>query len=183
MRTGIPEKLVKIASGIENKGPQHLLRLTVLKRWFSDPVRLASFGIFIAKTVSEKKGKAKEEEAVLFKSALTLLKDAPAYDPQIPEKEAKALFNQLSAYQNEYSRKKWALVRILKSHSFYLIEEGLRIYLWDRENPSSGYRLAVSYCENYDAAYGTMLDKTSVFKVHEIVRFMFNYEALEEFRQ
>jgi len=181
MRTGIPEKLLKIASDIENNGPQNLTRLTVLKRWFSDPVRLASFSVFIAKTVSGRKGKAKGEEAVLFKNARTLLKDARVCDPQLSEKEAETLFNQLSAYQNEYSKQKWASVRILKNHNLYLVERGLRIYLWERDYPSSGYRLAVNYCQNYDAAYGTMLDEHSLFKIHEIVRFMLNYEALIEF--
>lgn len=183
MRTHIPEKLLNIASDIEEKGPQNVTRMTVLKRWFSDPVRLSSFAIFIAKTVSGRKGKSKGDEAALFKSARGLLKDARICDPQVPEEQTEMLLNQLSAYQNDYAMQKWASVRILRNHNLYLIEQGLRIYLRKREYqyPFSGYRLAVNYCQNYDAAYGTMLDEHSLFKIHEIVRFMFNYEALIEF--
>lgn len=180
MRTDIPEKLLRIASDIEEKGPQNLTRLSVLNRWLSDPIRLASFAVFIAKRASGRKGKAKREESVLFKKARDLLKNAGVADPQIPAEKVKELFHQLSEYQNEYERHKSKLIRIIKNRNLYLVEEGLRIYFRDRNNPSSGYRLAVSYCENYDPAYGNMLDGKSLFKIEEIIRFMFTYEALTE---
>jgi hypothetical protein len=64
-----------------------------------------------------------------------------------------------------------------------LIEEGLKIYLGNNTDPSAGYRLAVSYCEHYDPAYGNMLDDKSLFKIEEIIRFMFTYEGLSEVGQ
>jgi hypothetical protein len=42
----MPEKLLRIASDIEVKGPQELMRLTVLKRLSKDSQRLSSFAIF-----------------------------------------------------------------------------------------------------------------------------------------
>jgi hypothetical protein len=77
----------------------------------------------------------------------------------------------LSSYQREYP----------KNHNLYLIEEGLRIYLGNTTDPSAGYRLAASYCEHDALTYGTMLDDKSLFKIEEIVRFMFTYEGLSEF--
>lgn len=180
MKTDVPEKLLKIASDIDDKGPQKLTRLTVLKRWFANPSYLASFAIFIAKRATSRKGKATGEEATLFKKARDLLKQVEVYRPQVSEEEAKQLFYELSSYQNELKKHHWNDIRIIKNRNLYLIEEGLRIYLWDRKNPSLGYRLAVSYCEHYDPAYGNMLDDKSSFKIEEIVRFMFVCEALHD---
>ena len=183
MRTDIPEKLLRIASDIEGKGPQELTRLTVLKRWFKDPLRLSSFAIFIARRACSRKGKTKGEEATLFNKSSELLKNAPVYDPHISIDEAKSLFHELSSFQSECQNQGWNTIRILKNHNLYLIEEGLRIYLGNNTDPSAGYRLAVSYCEHYDPAYGTMLDDKSLFKIEEIIRFMFTYEGLSEVGQ
>jgi hypothetical protein len=171
VRTNIPEKLLRIASDIEEKGPQELTRLTVLKQWFSDPLRLSSFAIFIARRACSRKGKTTGEAAALFKQASELLKNAPVCDPRIPANEAKSFLQALSSYRNEYP----------KNHNLYLIEEGLRIYLGNTADPAAGYRLAASYCEHNAPAYGTMLDDKSLFKIEEIVRFMFTYEGLSEF--
>jgi len=183
LRTDIPEKLLRIASDIENKGPQELTRLTILKRWFKDPLQLSSFAIFIAKRACSRKGKAKSEEATFFKKTSELLKNAPVCDPHISVNEAKSLFNGLSSYQSECQKHGWNTIRILKNHNLYLIEEGLRIYLWNDTDPSAGYRLAVNYCEHYAPLYGTKLDDKSLFKINEIVRFIFTYEGLSEFEQ
>jgi len=180
LRTDIPEKLLMIASDIEEKGPQNLTRLTVLKRWFKDPIRLGSFAIFIAKRASSRKVKAKDEEAILFKKASTLLKNTQVYNPQICRDEVQSLFQELSSYQDELKRQSWNTIRILKNHNLYLIEEGLRIYLSTNYDASAGYRLATSYCEHYAPAYGAMLDDKSIFKIEEIIRFMFVCEGLSE---
>lgn len=183
MRTDVPEKLLRISSDIGEKGPQELMRLTVLKRWFKDPLRLSSFAIFIARRACSRKGKTKFEEATLFKKTSELLQNAPVREPHISADEAKSLFHELSSYQSECQNHGWNTVRILKNHNLYLIEEGLRIYLWNNTDPSAGYRLAVSYCKHYDPAFGTMLDNKSLFKLEEIIRFMLTYEGLSEVRQ
>jgi hypothetical protein len=183
LRTDIPEKLLRIASDIDKKGPQNLTRLTVLKRWFNDPLRLSSFAIFIARRACSRKGKTKGVEATLFKKTSEFLKNATVCDPYISADEAKLLLQELSSYQSEYQKHGWNTIRTLKNHNLYLIEEGLRIYLWNNNDPSAGYRLAVSYCEHYAPAYGTMLDEKSLFKIEEIIKFMFSYEGLSEFGQ
>lgn len=183
MKTNIPEKLVKIAYDIEENGPQELTRLTVLKRWLADPVSLSSFAIFIAKRACSRKEKADGKEAELFGKSNEILKNAGNINPRIPVEKAKRLLDQLENYQDEYYRHKSAQIRIIRNRNLMLIEEGLRIFLYDANNPTSGYRLAVSYCENYDPAHGNMLDKKSLFKIKEIIRFMFNYEALIEFKK
>jgi hypothetical protein len=63
----------------------------------------------------------------------------------------------LASYQNECKKHGYNTIRIIKSNNLYLIEEALRILLFNNADPSSGYRLAVSYCEHYDSAYGTKL--------------------------
>ncbi|MFZ5996870.1 MAG: hypothetical protein ACOYW7_05215 [Nitrospirota bacterium] len=182
MRTDVPEKLLNIISDIEEEGPQNLTRLAVLKRWLSDPDRLASFAVFIGKRAASKKGKAKGHDAVLFKKASALFKSTPVCNPRVTVERAEQLLEELSDYQREYKEQKWGRVRAIKNWNLHLIENGLRIYLRDRDNPSLGYRLAVKYCQSYDPAYGTMLDNSSVYKLEEIVRFMFKYEALCDFQ-
>jgi hypothetical protein len=118
LRTDIPEKLLRIASDIEGKGPQEQTRLTVLKRWFKDPLRLSSFAIFIARRACSRKGKTKGEEATLFNKSSELLKNAPVYDPHISIDEAKSLFHELSSFQSECQNKGWNTIRILKNHNF-----------------------------------------------------------------
>jgi hypothetical protein len=43
-----------------------------------------------------------------------------------------------------------------------------------------GYKLAADFCQHYDSRYGNSLNGPSRTKIMEIVRFMFNYEAIEE---
>jgi hypothetical protein len=89
----------------------------------------------------------------------------------------------LASYQNECKKHGYNTIRIIKNNNLYLIEEALRILLFNNADPSSGYRLAVSYCEHYDSAYGTKLDDKSIILIHGIVRFMFAYERLSEFEE
>lgn len=178
MRTNVPEKLLKISLDIKQNGPQNVTRLTVLKSWFSDSDRLASFAVFIAKRASGRKGKSKGDAATLFIDTRNLLKNAKDVRPRISADKAKDLYQKLSNYQKEYKKLKWSSVRIIKNQNLYLIEEGLRIFLWDHSNPYAGYRLAADYCEHYDPTNFNSLDEKSIYKIEEIVRFMFAYEAL-----
>jgi len=177
LRTNIPEKLLKIGADIESNGPQNLTRLTVLKKWFETSGSLPSFAIFIAKRASSKRGKSKGDEAVLFDHANDLLRDVDIYNPEISLERARQLCTELSKYQSEIRKHKWTNIRIIINHDLYLIEEGLSLYSYSRDDASRGYKLAVSYCENYNPKYGNALDNNSLFKIHELVRFMFGYEA------
>lgn len=180
MRTNIPEKLFKIAEAIEDTGQANLTRLTVLKKWFDRPHRLASFAIFIANRACSRKGKSAAESLELFRDARTLLANAPLLNPVIACDEAEQLYARLKAFQDEHKKIGWDSVRIIKNRNLYLIEEALRIYLWRTDSPGDGYRLAADYCEHYDPKYGNSLNGPSLTKVNEIVRFMFKIEALED---
>ena len=148
MRTNIPEKLIKIAEEIETTGQANLTRLTVLKKWFEQPHRLASFAIFIAKRACSRKGKTAEETAEFFRDARSLLSQASLLNPSIARNDAEMLYFRLKDYQNDHKRIGWDSVRIVKNQNLYLIEEGLRIYLWCTNSPRDGYRLAVECTAN-----------------------------------
>lgn len=180
MRTNVPEKLIKIADQIEETGSVALTKLTVLKKWFERPSRLSSFAIFVAKRACSRKGKTIGEAAVLFLEARTLLMEVDVYAPNIPRAEAENLHTRLKAFQNEYKNSSWGQVRLIHNRNLFLVEEGLRVYLWHTDSPSEGYRLAANYCEHYDPRYGNGLNGPSYTKINEIVRFMFSIEALEE---
>ncbi len=180
MRTNIPEKLIKIADQIEESGSASLTRLTVLKKWFEqDLKRLPSFAIFIARRASSRKGKTTGEAAELFLDAGKLLRETDIYDPQLPREEAINLYERLKSFQNEYKNAQ-GQVRLVKNTHLFLIEKGLRIYLWRTISPSDGYKLAADYCEHYDPQYGNGLNGPSSFKINEIVRFMLNIEGRED---
>jgi len=180
MRTTIPEKLLDIAADIEGKGSVNPTRLTVLKKWFEKPDRLSSFAIFIAKRASGRKGKSTGETGKLFQRAWILLKGTSILCPEVSHETAEKLHSRLHAFQNEHRKLLWGTARIIKNHRLFLIEEGLRIYLWHSDLPQEGYRLAANYCKHYDPSYGDSLDGESYTKIHEIIRFMFTIEALED---
>jgi len=180
MRTTIPEKLLTVAAEIKEYGSANLTRLTVLKRWFEPPHRLSSFAIFIAKRASGRKGKSTGEADRLFRKARILLKGTNIFCPEVPKEAAEKLYDHLHAFQNEHKRLRWGTARIIKNHHLFLIEEGLRVYLWHSNLPQEGYRLAANYCKHYDPSYGDCLTGPSYTKIHEIVRFMFTIEALED---
>jgi hypothetical protein len=58
-------------------------------------------------------------------------------------------------------------------------EKLLAIYLWHRNAPSRGYKLAADYCQHHDSRSGAGLSGPSRTKIEEIVRFMLNVEAIE----
>ncbi len=116
----------------------------------------------------------------LFRDARILLKDTNIFCPKVPHKTAEKLHSRLHVFQNEHKKLRWGTARIIKNHCLFLIEEGLRIYLWYSSLPQEGYRLAVKYCEHYDPSYGNCLNGESYTKIHEIVRFMFTIGALED---
>ena len=181
MRTNIPEKLLNIIEEIENTGQANLTRLTVLKKWFdTHPHRLAAFAVFIAKRACSRKGKSSSETVELFREARDLLAKATLLNPLLDRQQAESLYRRLKAFQNEHQKINWGSVRLVKNQNLYLIEEGVRIYLWFIDSSRDGYRLAVNYCEHYDPKYGNSLNGPSLTKLHEIVRFMFNVEGLED---
>lgn len=180
MRTTVSEKLIQICDDIVENGDAPLTRLTVIKKWFATPQRLAAFGVWVASRASSRKGKTTGLAAQLFKESRALLDKVKPYDIHIDRKAAQNLYDRLLDFQNDYDQQQWGAVRIIKNWNLFLVESGLSIFLWHADVPALGYKLAADYCQNYDPQYGYGLNGPSVTKIQEIARFMFTTEARGE---
>ena len=183
MRTSVPEKIIKIIDEIDAKGNANLTRLTVLKKWFEHPGRLPAFGLWVAARAASRKGKTAGAAGELFDEARALLAGCDIGEPGPDRTAAKDLYQRLQNFQNEYQNQEWGPVRIVRHWNLLLVEEGLDIYLWHHDSPSYGYKLAADYCQHHDLRYGNGLNGPSRAKLEEIVRFMFNLEAVEDDRR
>jgi hypothetical protein len=180
MRTNIPEKLLKIADEIAERGNANLTRLTVLKKWFDQPGHLPAFAIWVASRAISRKAKPGVEEAELFRQARALLVRVKPYAPKVNRKLAKGLHDRLRTFQNEYQNQQWGPVRIIHNWDLMLVEQALAIYLWYSDSPAHGYKLAADYCQHYDSRYGNGLNGPSLAKIKELGRFMSTLEAMQE---
>jgi hypothetical protein len=181
MFTDVPEKLWEIVEEIEANGQATLTRLTVLKKWFKQrPERLGPFALWVAARATSRKGKTTGEAAALFREARVLLKGLDKLRPKLDRPAAKRLHDRLRAFQNEYERQRWALVRIVRNRNLLVLEEALAIALGYANTPTDGYKLAAAYCRHDDSRYFEALNGPSQTKILEIVRFMFTTEALED---
>lgn len=178
MRTVVPEKLLKIVEDIDTVGSANATRLTVLKKWFERPGRLAAFGLWVARRSAGRKGKTKGPAGALLDEARGLLRSEAM--PAINRRAAKSLHDRAREFQNEYEQHQWVAVRIIHCWPLLLVEKGLAISLGEADTPSDGYKLAADYCTNYDPRFGSNLNGPSRAKIMEIVRFMFTVEAEEE---
>ena len=178
MRTGIPEKLLKLCDEIGARGNAKLTRLTVLKKWFENAPRLCAFAIWVAARASSRKGKTAGKAAALFKQSRGLLGKVNLYAPQVNHAAARRLHDRLRDFQDEYQRQQWGPVRIIHDWNLMLVEHGLAIYLWHADSPAQGYKLAADYCQHYDPRYGIGLNGPSRTKIEEIARFTFKVEVM-----
>jgi hypothetical protein len=144
----ISYKLQKIVADIRECGHANLTRLTVLKKWFETPLRLPSFGIFIASKASRHTCGATKEAQELFREAREILADVDVFDPTIPRTGTTRLHARLEAFQNERQKLKWTSVRLIHDKSLFFVESGVRLYLWHGDSPAEGYHLAADYCEH-----------------------------------
>jgi hypothetical protein len=180
MHGSISRKLQKIVTDIEEHGSAGLTRLTVLKKWFGTPRRLSSFAIFIASQASRHTGKTTKEAAQLFNVAREILADVDIFELKIPRDGATRLHARLEVFQNERRELKWTSLRVIHNPNLFLVESGLRLYLWHSDSPVEGYLLAANFCEHYDPRYGNGLNGPSVKRIQEIARFTLAIEAHEE---
>ena len=183
MRTTVPEKILKIIDDIDAQGNASLTRLTVLKKWFGHPGRLSAFGLWIARRASGRKGKTKGEAGALLDEARALLGTAATRESlfqKIDPEAAEKLYDRARDFQNEFKKQQWASVRIIHCWPLLLVEKGLAIHTGLDRHPSDGYELAVDWTKNFDSRYGDGLNGPSRGKLHELVRFMFSAEALED---
>ena len=181
MFTDVPEKLLEIVEEIDANGEAKLTRLTVLKKWFKQrPDRLIPFALWVAARAASRKGKTKGEAAALFREASALLKGLDQLRPKFDRVAAKRLYDRLRAFQSEYKRQRWALVRVVRNWNLLVLEEAIGVALGGANSPEDGYKLAADYCRNDDSRYFEALNGPSQTKILEIVRFMFTREALED---
>lgn len=180
MRTSVPEKIIKIIDEIDAKGNANLTRLTVLKKWFEHPGRLSAFGLWMAARAASLKRETTGAAGELFDEARTLLAECEIGTPGPARASAEDLYKRLRNFQNEYQKQRWGPVRIVRHWNLLLVEEGLDIYLWHRDSPFHGYKLATDYCQHYSPRYGNGLNGPSRAKLEDISRFMVALEAVED---
>jgi len=185
MRTTVPEKLLKVIDDIDTQGNASLTRLTVLKKWFERAGRLPVFGLWIARQAAGRKRKTKDGAGGLLDEARALLGTAATRESlfqQIDQKAARSLHDRARAFHNEFQKQQWGPVRIIHCWPLLLVEEGLALHAGLHRHPSSGYKLAADWAQNYDGRHGNGLNGPSRAKLQKLRRFMFNVEALEDER-
>jgi hypothetical protein len=183
MQTDIPEKLLSIVDEIEHRGSANLTRLTVIKKWFQQPGRLLSFGLWVARRAAGRKGKTKGEAGRLLNEARDLLGKTSTREDffrKIDAAAARRLYEKARDFQNTYNRNHFGPVRIITCKPLLLVEKGLALYLSLAQTPEEGYQLAANYCEHYDSRLPEALNGPSSTKIQELVRFMFIIEAVED---
>jgi hypothetical protein len=185
MRTDVPEKILKVIGDIDTQGNVPLTRLTPLKKWFEHPGRLPAFGLWIARRAGSRKGKTKGEAGNLMDETRALLGSSATRESlfqEIDRRSAQSLYDRARGFHNEYRNQQWGPVRIIHCWPLLLVEEGLALHLGNTDSPGAGYKLAADWAQHYDSHHGNGLNGPSRGKLHELVRFMFNVEALEDER-
>ncbi len=174
------DKLLNIVKEIDTSGCASLTRLTVLKKWFERPQRLAAFAVWLAnRIISEHDAKTDGVEETLFEVARAVFTvDDPA-NPVLQQEAARKLYHLLRKFQNEYEKQAWGPVRIIHNWNLLLVEEALGICLGFADSPSQGYRLAADYCRHYNPHYGDALSGPARTKIEDIACFVAEIEAWE----
>jgi hypothetical protein len=180
--TDVREKLLKIVADIAERGNVNLTRLTVSKKWFDHPGRLASFAIWVASHAISGRGKTGVEATELFRQARALLARVDPYAPKVNRKSAKVLQDRLQTFQNENKNQQWGPVRIIHNWDLLLVEQALAICLWYSDSPAHGYKLVADYCQHYESRFGNGLNGPSRKKIEEMARFIYKLEATQEIR-
>lgn len=177
MAITLVDKLDAIIEQIGTTGHADLLRLTVLKRWFGQPERLAAFAAWVASRAASR-GTRKGRGAELLAEAQDLLARHEATGT-LDRAAAQDLYRRLQAFHDVYTRSQWGLVRMIDEPNIVMVEEALAILLLHTDSPPHGYRLAADYCQHYDPHHGTGLNGPSVRRLREIVDFVRRREAEE----
>jgi hypothetical protein len=173
----IQDKLASIIAEIDRTGHADIMRLTVLKKWFKHPKRLAAFGLWVAQRAVARGDAATGAAKDLFTQAQALLIDNTPAGSRPSWEEAERLHRRLRLFQNRFQRQTWGPVRIIDSWELLLIEEGLNLYLNVNASPTDGYRLAVDDCAHYDPRFGQDLNGPSRAKIEALIGFIATIEA------
>ncbi len=179
MRTGVPEKLLKIVADIDVQGHARLTRLTVLKKWLQQPERLSAFAIWVATGAILRERKVPILEAELLSEARKVLSGLDHSRSKPNREAARKLHDRLRSFQNEYRKPQWGPVRTIRNWDLLVVEEALAILLWHSHSPPHGYTLAADYCQHYDSRYGTGLNGPSREKIAAMAKFIVAVETSE----
>lgn len=182
MRRSVSERLLAVVDDIDSQGSANLARLTVLKKWFERPGRMATFGLWMAKRVADEEIKATGEAKDLLVEARLLLNTAATRNdlPHDVDRAAAAhLHDRARDFQYEFEDHQWGLVRIIHCWPLVLVEQGLALYTGKARTPTEGYKLAADFCQHYAPRYGNCLNGPSRDRVMEIVKFVNACEADE----
>lgn len=183
MRTEVPEKLLAIVDEIDSRGSANLTGLAVLKKWFEHPGRLSAFGLWVAKRAAGRKGKTKGEAGRLLDEARALLGSTATFKDFLRVVDrglAEQLHDQARDFQNEIQPPQCGVEGSIRCRPLFLVERGVALHLDLAASPADGYKLAADYCQHNDSRHGNSLNGPSRTKIMEIVRFMFNIEAIED---
>lgn len=182
MQSSLSSKILKIIDDIELKGNVNQTRLTVLKKWFERPGRMEVFGLWVARRAAAIDCEPADEAAAMLDEARALLGTAQGREDMfdvIDPEAGRSLIRRAKAFQNTYRNVPFNQVRLIDCWPLLLVEHGLEIHLGISQMPSSAYRLAVEWIENYNPSYGTGLNGPSVAKLRLLAGFISRVEAEE----
>jgi hypothetical protein len=181
MTSNVPDKIVHLLNELESNGFLNTTRLTVLKKWFDHSNRLIQFTFFIAKKAISQKGKVKDKKAIeLFKNAKTLFNDNVNKKNRFNKILAEKLLDELKEYQNDYKKIPFGVARIIRNQKLLLIEKAIKICLYYQNDVTLGYQLATDYFRTYAPSHGDGIYSNAIYKIQELLQFMFTIEALED---
>ncbi len=179
-RDSIAARIGRIVQEIDSSGNASLTRLTILKKWLEPKGRLPALGAWIAgRAAFENFGKEPDEKVLLgevrafFQSVPVDANSWSALDCS----RAEALRKQAWGYKREFQNQHWGPVRVVHSWPLLLIESGLDLALGRDQSPTSGYKLASDWAQNYDCRYGNGFSGPSRLKLLELADWIEKFEA------
>ena len=177
MSSSVQQQLAAIIAEIDRTGHADVLRLTVLKKWFRQPGRLAAFGLWVARRAAARGALSDGVAAELLGQAHALLTEPGLPGPRPDWSATETLYRRSCAFQDEIERQAWGPVRMIRDWDLLLVEQGLALYLGHCDSPTDGYRLAVDDCANYDPRYGTDLNGPSRDRLEALLMYVTAVEA------
>ena len=183
MRSDIPEQLLAVIGSIDAHGHASLTRLAVLEKWFEHPGRSPAFGLWVARRAAGRKGRTKGEAGALLDEVRALLgptSTLESFTRPVDRNMVRTLYRRARDLQSEFQQQQSGPVRIIHCWPLLLVEQGLALQLGEEDSPSAGYQLAADFCRHSAPRHRDSLCGPGRTKVMEIVRFMFNIEAIED---
>jgi hypothetical protein len=177
MSSSVQQQLAAIIAEIDRTGHANVLRLTVLKKWFRQPRRLAAFGLWVARRAAARGALSDGVAVELLGQAHTLLTEPGLHGARPDWTTTEMLYRRSRAFQDQFKRQAWGPVRMIRNWDLLLVEQGLALYLGHCDSPTAGYRLAVDDCAHYDPRYGTDLNGPSRDRLEALLAHVTSVEA------